>query len=130
MAGVLTTIMIAAGSNQIFLIVIPNLPNTKLLFHSTIYDSKGHVNSANHIITIMGSSTPTSNEPELNTISITKIFISNVGINNQTANIQIKLHGPKINSEYSTTPYNQIKNTIGKTQNLKIPIIDIALRAA
>jgi hypothetical protein len=73
----------------------------------------------------MGSSTTTSNEPELNTISVTKIFISNIGINNQTANIQIKLHGPKINSEYSTTPYIQIKNTIGKTQNLKIPIIDI-----
>ena len=73
----------------------------------------------------MRSSTPTSNEPGLNTISVTKMFISNVGISNQTANIQIKLHGPKINSEYSTTPYNQIKNTIGKAQNLKIPLIDI-----
>ena len=112
--------------NYLANIVIPNLPHTKLQFHSTIYDSKrGHVNSANHIITIMGSSTPTSNEPGLNTISVTKMFISNVGISNQTANIQIKLHGPKINSEYSTTPYNQIKNTIGKAQNLKIPLIDI-----
>jgi hypothetical protein len=92
--------------------------NTTLPFHSTLYDSKGQLDSPNKSTYIVAHSTPP------NTISVTT-YISNVDISNQKANMQIKLKGPLIDRTDFTMPYSQRKNAIGKAENLNLQVIDI-----
>jgi membrane protein YqaA with SNARE-associated domain len=89
--------------------------NTRLRFYATLYDSHGHINSVERIMTFSAPTSP------INTISVTT-HVSNVDITNQSANMEIKLNGPLINFTHFTMPYRQ-RNW--NAENLNLHVVNV-----